>query len=476
MNFLVYNFPIWVPCVISFALLPIYTAYLTPNDYGIRAVILLAILILQLSTDFGMNWIIRAKYYSYDSGDQRNSFVSTLLLVSFSLKSFLLILFFFAAPYIFPLIFNSWNGTLDTLFRIQLFIFLFNFCNQIFTQVFIMDGLAKTYSLITLFSFFCNVSTSLYLLVVKNKGIFSLFYGDLIASILFLFFSFFLLRHKIVFKFQKEAVRDIIKIGIPAVPKSLFAQIQQNIDRYFLQLFLPVAELGLYSKSQFLKQGFNNTYTALSNAFSPSYLKNMSEDGKDESGRKIMVCWLFLISCMLLFFILFMPDIFKTMRVNRSFWICAKYAPLLSFQAIINSYGMLYSNNILLSRKTYLFTVRSIIAGIVNIILNLLLIPRIGVPGAILASLISHSFIIVLGYYFSERLLSYRTELNLLVYLLVLFFLFMVYASIYYNYINSVHAKISIMIIYLILLVCFDHLFNEHLVWNLIRRKLKHAD
>jgi O-antigen/teichoic acid export membrane protein len=416
-NFFIYNFPIWVPSVISFALLPVYTAYLTPKDYGIRAVILLAILILQLCTNLGTNWIIRAKYYSYDLGTQRNSFISTLVLITFILKSAFSIFFFFIAPYIFPLIFTDWNGIFNSLFKIQLLIFLFDFCKPVFTQVLIMDGLAKTYSLLTLSSYFCNLSVSLYLLVVKNNGIFSLFYGELTGSILFLSLSFLILRHKIVFQFQKEAISDIIKIGLPAVPKSLFAQIQENIDRYFLQLFLPVAGLGLYSKSQFLKQGFDNTYKAFSNAFSPSYLKSMSENGKDTEGKKIMACWLFLISGMLLFLILFMPDIFRIMGVNKNFWICAKYAPLLSFQIVINSYGMLYSNNILISRKTYLFTVRSIVAGITNIVLNLLLIPRIGVPGAILSSLISHSLIIVLGYYFSEGVLSFKTELNLSVYL-----------------------------------------------------------
>ena len=471
-NFLVYNLSAWVPAIVTFALFPIYTAYLTPSDYGIRAVVLLAALMLQLCTNMGTTWIIRNKYYTFNSDTERNVFISSLLLITFIPRIILFILFFFIGSATFPLLFKSWEGTFDSLFKLQLFVFLLSFCQPIFAQVFIMERRAKEYSFITLFAYFCNVTVLLYLLVLKNYGISSLFYGELVSAVVFALFSFFMLRNKMVIRFRKETITDVIKIGIPAVPKSLFSQIQQNISKYILQIFLPIGQLGLFSKSQFLDKGFSAMFKAFSNAFSPSYIKNITEKGKDAATRQIVTYWLFLTSSILLLFILFLPDIFKVMRVNPAFWICAKYAPLLGFQAVLSGCGMMYSNNILISQKTYLFTARSMCSGIINIILSLLLIPWIGVLGAILAYSISHSLVTVFGYYFSEKILHFKTELNLQMYILILSLLFLIYMLVYFDFIVSVYIKTALVISYVLLLLVVDHKFHESSVFYLLRKRL----
>ena len=59
----IYNVATFVPLVVQTALLPIFTNYLTPTDYGVRAIVLLSILTFQVFSDLGTNWVIRSKYY-----------------------------------------------------------------------------------------------------------------------------------------------------------------------------------------------------------------------------------------------------------------------------------------------------------------------------------------------------------------------------------------------------------------------------
>jgi len=474
-NFLIYNIPIWVPGFISFGLLPVFTAYLTPADYGIRSVVLMAIIILQACSNLGSSWVVISKYFSFDVDADRNIFLTNLLFISCVPASIIFTLFLFVPSSIFHVFFRVWDSSYDSLFKIQLFILVLDSCRPVFTQTFLMERLAKQYSWLTLIVYFCSISFSLYFLILKGFGIASLFYGELIGSFLFVLVSAFLFRHKFNFQFRKEIILDVVRIGIPAAPKSFFSKIQQNIDKYILQIFMPVSALGIYDKSQFLNQGLRKIYQAFSNAFSPSYVKNMAKSGNDENTKQMMFYWLNCISAILLFFILFLPEIFKLIKINESFWPCAKYAPILGFQVLISSYDMLYSNNILVSKKTYYLAARSIICGILNFILNLVLIPYFGISGAITASLITYALIFWSGYYISEKVLLYRTNLNLNIYLLIVFGLFVVYLFSFYDIIISLYIKFIILISFIVLMVLYDYFHNDRSVWTLVMRKFRIA-
>ena len=303
-NFFIYNFPVWLPIAINFFLFPVYTYFLLPEDYGIRAIVLLAILFLGIITDFGINWVIRSKYFSFSNIIERNSYLTTLLLITFFPKGILYVFFYFFSIDIFPIIFENWNVIYNDLFRVQLLIFLFGFSNEVFFAIYIMERKSKNYSIISLLQYFTNILVSLFGLIYLKKGIISLLYGELAGVFIFQVFSFYIFRNILVLRFHKKAVKDVLKIGIPAMPKSLFQNIQMNIDKYILQIFLPVSELGIFSKSQFLYRGFSGFNKAFSNAYSPSYIKNMTKSGFDASTKSTMLYWLFLISCILVFAIL----------------------------------------------------------------------------------------------------------------------------------------------------------------------------
>lgn len=426
-------------------------------------------------TNFGVNWVIRAKYYSFSDQYDKNSYLSTIFLVVFIPRVFLLIFFNYFAIDIFPIIFKSWNILHNELFRIQLLIFLFGFSNEIFFALYVMGKKSKNYSIVYLIQYFITIFISLFYLVYIKKGIISLFYGELVGVFFFQLISFYLFRENIVFQFNRNVVKDIFKIGIPAMPKSLFENVQMNIDKYILQMYLPISELGLFSKSQFLYNGFSGLNKAFSNAYSPDYIKNITEKKTDTTTNMVMLYWLFLISSILVFSILFLMDLFSIIGVNESFWVCAKYAPFYALNVVITSYALMYGNNILISEKTYLFTLRSITCGIINIVANLLLIPRLGISGAIIATLISGFSFFIIEYYFSEKLLLFKTDVKLWIYFLIIAILFIIYLLIYFDILISPYYRVAIMASYISFLFIVDHyLFEDFLVSSILNRVKVH--
>ena len=470
-NFIIYNIPAWAPSIIIFLLLPIYTAYLTPEEFGIRAIILLAILLFQIISNFGVNWTIRAKYFSFKTNNERNAYFSTILFISILIHTIIFLFLYFYNDF-FPYVFKNWNIFYSNLFKVQLFIFLLSSFDYCFQPIFIMEHLSLKYSIITLINYFLNIGLSLLLLVHYEMGIFSLFYGELAGIALSVTASLFLLRKKIIFKFEKRAIVDLLKIGLPAVPKNLFSQIQTNINKYFLQIYLPLNDLGIFAKSEFLYKGTSNIQRAFANAFSPTNIEKILEDGKDEYTNGIMIYWHFLISGIYVFCTLFLLNVFKIMNVNESFFLCAKYAPYIGFYFVVTSYSMVYENYLLVGKKTYLITVKAIIGGLINIIANILLIPLLGLIGVIISSSISSAFAIFIEYYFCKKLLNVKINLNFKIYFIITSIVVTLYILTYFDVIISLYAKTIIMIIYILFFIIYDMKYSKKYFYNYVKIKL----
>lgn len=455
-NFLVYNTSVWVPAILNVLLLPIFTAYLTPGDYGIRAIVFLAILVLEILSNFGLNWVIRAKYYTFPNRRERDIYLSSLFIITFIPKFILFMTFMFFMDYIFPNMFGSWNELYNKLFTIQLFIFLINYPNEIFFAIYVLQKSSKRYSSLVLLKYFSNIIVSLSLLILFNSGIISLFYGELIGAIVFQLMSAIHFRHDFTLQFDKRVLKDLLAIGVPAMPKSLFQTVQLNIDKYILQLFMPISDIGIFTKSQFVHKAASGLNKAFSNAYSPTYLRAMTENNKDYTARELMSYWLLLISLSITFSMLFLVDIFRIIHVNPEFWICAKYAPFYAINILITSYALMYGNNILLSGKTYYFTIRSVVCGIVNITANIILIPIYGITGAILATIISGVTFFIIELYISEVYLNYRTQINLTLYAVALSIISIIYFMIYHDYLITFTSKTIVMGVVIVLATAYE--------------------
>jgi len=319
-----------------------------------------------------------------------------------------------------------------------------------------MNKYSSAWTMTNLIILFTNHGVALILLIVYDMGVHSLFYAELISYLVYTIISIYILSSYFRFSFTPRAIDDIIHIGLFAVPQNLFGLIQRNISKYMLQIFMPVNALGLYTRSEIIHIGFKSFSKSFNNAVSPKYIENKKKNGEDSSIHHTMIYWLFFLSTIQLFFILFLMDIFKLVKVNEAFWDCAIYAPILGMVIIISSYNLPYNNNILVSKKTYLYTIRAIIGGILMIILAYYLIPKIGIIGAIIPILVSSFIHMFTEYFFSEHYLNNKTVINLRIYFLVLIFLFIVITLPFLGFTFTLISKCFIFSTYLLFLAVYE--------------------
>lgn len=471
-KFSLYSLAVFIPIIIGFSLLPIFTTHLTPEDFGIRGIVLLAIILFNLASDLGTNWVLRSKFYTFSDRQTLSAYISTLLLISAALKLFLSICIFLFKDYIFPLLFPAWTSYYSKLLNFQTIIFFLSFTDNIITSTLVLEKRASAYATLAISQYLIGSLVSLLLLLYFKAGLISLFVGDLIGGIFSTAFATFLLRKYLSIKFSKIAILDIIKIGLPAVPKNLFGKLQLNINKYILSIYMAPSELGLFQKSTFVNSGFTNIQRSVGNTISPNNLKKITNKQLDlDTGKKILMLIYFL-AISYVFSILFLTDILKLIGVHKDFWICGKYASFYSISVLFSSFSIIFVNNILISGKTYLFTIRSIIAGVFNIVFTVLLVKQFGITGLIISSIISSLVSLGLEIYFSESLLKYKSKISYGTFItIIILSTFIQYWQ--YNFeIRSGWLKSAIFIFFAITLLCIDSFFLKAMEWKVLINKL----
>uniref|UniRef100_A0A7V2ZK89 Polysaccharide biosynthesis protein C-terminal domain-containing protein n=1 Tax=Ignavibacterium album TaxID=591197 RepID=A0A7V2ZK89_9BACT len=192
-----------------------------------------------------------------------------------------------------------------------------------------------------------------------------------------------------------EIKNKVIKYGLPFIPLAIVSWISNLGDRYIIGNYLSLTEVGIYTavysiaSRPFLMMG-----GVISGFFRPILFQK--EGNKDSlSAKKVFKVWLIttitVFSLGILVYLLFGDFIIKILLaktyaqdVSSIFLIIGISYAIFSINQIIENrfYSFGLSNKVILP---------SIVAAIVNLIVNILLIPIYGIDGAALATLLGFS-------------------------------------------------------------------------------------
>jgi len=229
-------------------------------------------------------------------------------------------------------------------------------------------------------------------------------YSWLISSILItLIFFPILLRKFNFFKYKlvakKKLVKKIIMFGLPVTLTMIGGKVIGNIDTLMLTYFRSLGEVGIYNvilPTSLLLLIFGSSLgTVIFPIGSELWAKN--EKKKLINGLKIMHKYAFLIVVPLGITLIFFSELFLRFLFGREYVV-----GVLAFQIII--IGTIFFiigqiNNAVISGIGMPAKVTKIIliAALINVIINLILIPRFGIEGAAIATMISYISVCLLS-------------------------------------------------------------------------------
>lgn len=315
-----------------------------------------------------------------------------------------------------------------------------------------------------------HFSFAVLFLIIFSTGIHGYILSILLSNAIGLLFL--IIRGRVNVKLyspKNRLFREMLSYSIPLVPNSISWKIIELSDRYMVAFFVSSAANGIYTVAYKIPSMIG----VFADIFIQAWLLTTIDeyDGRKDyrSFKKIYACYeafLFLISSVIIGF----NRIIAHLLYSDSFFTASLYAPLLIFALLFNNlqayFGIFYNA----AKKTKQLLYSSIVAAIINIIFNVLLIPRIGVYGAIIATCISYILILFIRMFNTKKFISF--EINYLTLILNIVALFLQCLNESFNINNIFRYTVNIILFAFILVINRQRLNDVIKISTLLAKKL----
>lgn len=399
---LVYALGTLLSRVISIIMLPVYTRFLSPEDYGVMTLVEMTLDVLALLAGTQLVLGIFRFYHKADTEEDRRAVVSTAFLTLTA--SYLVVgtLAFVSAGWLSQLVFGSDEHAL--LIRVA----AANLVSQSLLLVPISFARVRDLSKLVVGSSLAKLVLALGLnilfVVGMRWGIMGIFLSSLITNTLVGGAMVWWLVRRVGVTFSTTHVRSLVRYGIPMVGMQVATFAATFGDRFFLQATGDTAAVGLYNMAyQF---GFMLAvlgFSPFDQVWGPKRFEIARRDDRDEvlsEGFLFMNLWLIWLAAACSLFIL---DFFRILTTPE-FYPASRFVHPILLAFVFQCWASVQDIGILVREKTEYLTLANWIAAAVALSGFALLIPRYGAMGAASATIISFFTRWVLTYRFSQRL------------------------------------------------------------------------
>jgi O-antigen/teichoic acid export membrane protein len=396
-----YMLSTWAGRFFSIISTPILTRILTPEDYGvvdfIATIEVAGFLLLSLGLDSGF----RRYYIGSDDQDERYAYLGTGYLVWFVMNLVLVALMFFNAEWIAVNILDA--PTYASVVQVAAFA-TFGTSLMRMTIELLKDNMdVRVVTLTSVLNLAVRLSLAVFFVAVLMTGVVGMYSAAIIATFMTFFLQLYFGRGYLGFAFSWRKLVRMLRFGLPLVPSRLATYLIFYADRYFITIFLTLADLGIYAVGNKIANLTALITSGFVSAWGPYVLNTYREPKAHDTFRRVFRLYasaLTILSVGLSIFSIELLFVFTTPDYVDAY----QFVPFLVYALLHYSVGIYFSVGIDISEKTYHRTWISVIVIVLNPLLNILLIPEYGVLGASWATLISYMLYGYVSLLITERI------------------------------------------------------------------------
>ncbi len=384
--------------LIAVALLPLYTRYLTPADYGAAEVLFAAVVAASIIVRLGAIEALLRFYYKQD--EEPGAVLRTSFAALFwATTAGALIALPFAEPISRALLDHSAPGLVRIAIGGLWVLTLLEFLLTIFR----LEERARAFFATTMANVLVTIPVTVALVVGGDEGARGLLLGSYGTGALFVVGLIVLHRRHLALRWDGPLLGRLMRFGLPTMPAELSLYSLNFIDRIILVRSAGLAEAGLYSLAVKFGQGVNVFVRGFQLAW-PPLAYSIRDDDEARRAYSVVVT-LFAAACAF---------------AVTAMWLLARWivralaAPDFfgSFKAVglvttgVTLYALYMVLVVILGRtgRTEFNLPATLAATLVNVGLNLALVPSMGIVGAGLALVVSYLVVLALMYVFTQRL------------------------------------------------------------------------
>ena len=383
--------------VIGYGSFLIYARIFLPEEFGVLSLVITIGSIIGIFQELGMNNATQRFYLDpHLSKESRSRLVTTALTILLGWSVFLtlsgLILFYSLQE-----IFTSRYGIRWS------FVALTLLCNVPAQLLMFCQNMLRIYFSpwkFTFLSFYKNlvgILFSLVFILVLKMGLLGFFLGECCALVLSIPICVFFIRKDLDWCFDEKIAQELLRFGYPFIFAGMGFWLFVSMDRWMLSELSSNVEVGLYSVAGRFGMIILFANEVFGRAWAPHALKLYAENPRyREVYSRVFSCWFFAMTLLGGFLSLFSSEIIRV-STPEVYWRSAAPLSILAIGIVFSSTTQITALGISLERQTKLFSFGSWGAALINFVLNLLLIPRMGAVGSAFATLVS--YIVLNSYY-----------------------------------------------------------------------------
>lgn len=399
--------------LITFFLLPVYTAVLSNEEYGVVDLLnTLTSLLLPIATLQIEQGIFRYLLDCRENKEKQTTLITTVSKFILVQSAICILIFLCASPFIhneykYFLMANLLMGILSSI-SLQI-------CRGL--------GDNKTYAVGSFITGALTVILNVIFIVAFKWGAYGMLIATAISNLLCAIYVF---VKKKIYKYidikqnDKKLLKDIVKYSVPLIPNMISWWIVSASDRTIISAVIGVAQNGIYSAANKFSGIFSTLYSVFNLTWTESASVNINSEDRDEFFSKIFDFIVRFFGSLCLETIAVMPFVFGIL-VNEKFAESYYQIPILILGSVFNILVSFLGSVYVAKKLTKEIAKTSIIAAIINIVVNITLINQIGLYAASISTVIAYFAMFIYRWIDVKKYVSIKTNKTLIAVLSVSF-------------------------------------------------------
>lgn len=381
--------------IVSFLLLPLYTAKLSTEEFGTYDFfVTLSVFLLPIITLLMEESMFRFLIDADDLKSKKRTITATIVYTAVGTVIFTILAaiimgiihYEYAVIFIIFIISNILLGLSNALSRGMGKVNLYSLSN------FILGVITIILNILFIVTFKLGVNGLLWSNIIANT-----------ATAVIMFYKLHLPQFVSKKDFSRETLGKMIRYSAPLVPNNLSWVIISLSDRLMLTQMTGADANGIYAVANKFPNIVYTCYGFFSTAWKESAARILKEENKSQYYNSIYKDVKFFLKAIVLGLTAIMPLAFPLL-VNESYNDAYKYIPILIISIYYTNMSNFYGGIFTAYKNTKIMGSTTAVAAVINIVINIIFIPKFGIYAATFSTLISN---IVVYFYRRYKIMDY---------------------------------------------------------------------
>ena len=388
--------------VVNLLLLAVYVKgdYLSSSDYGALALVLAVEMMAKVVARWGLDGAFMRFYHERPAGGPLEQLTSTIVWFTFAADAIVFGGLLVASGWLGARVFTESEHVLA--FRLMLANTFLLCLTYIPYHLMRLRNEAVTYSAVSFARAAGTTVARIAFVIWMGWGLAGWFAADLLITLLLLPALWRWMGPLVRARFSTDDLRLVLLFGLPRLPHGLAQQALEAGNKWLLNRFIPLAQLGVYQMGFTFGTAIRFFTSAFETAWAPFYYATSRQSGAPETFAKLTTYAVAVLTLLVALTVVAAKEIILV-ALAPEYLEAARVIPIIATAIALQGVYLLTSIGLNLTSQTKYYPVATFAALAVGLGGGALLMPRLGITGAAIAFLASALTQTATAFYFARR-------------------------------------------------------------------------